>query len=117
MPDHARAAAPSALLADEPQGGTTQTPIVLEGDYLLPEVLAEASGAGRVSGVFLYEQDEGALPRNLFAREPDEGEQAKRARVSCLLGQWLNDECQRLGVPTLQARPWDSLLDRIGAVA
>jgi 2-phosphoglycerate kinase len=89
----------------------TQTPIVLEGDYLLPEIL---SGLGdRVRGVFLYEPDEGQILQNLRSREPDIDATAKRARVSWLFGQWLKDECQRLGVAALTSRPWDSALDRI----
>ena len=44
----------------------TQTPLVLEGDFLLPELLArqeEAKGlkTDRVRGVFLYEKDERQL--------------------------------------------------------
>jgi hypothetical protein len=58
--------------------------------------------------------DEEALLQNFYSREPDEGEQAKRARVSRLLGQWIMDECQVLGLPAIPARPWESLLDRIG---
>src|SRR5262249_8141429 len=60
----------------------TQTPIVLEGDFLLPELLArpeeaKAPNTDRVRGVFLYEPDERQLRRNLSVREPEAGEQAK----------------------------------------
>jgi 2-phosphoglycerate kinase len=96
----------------------TQTPIVLEGDYLLPELLARQEEAkvpntDRVRGVFLYEPDERQLRQNLSVREPAAGEQAKRARVSWLYGQWLKAECERFGVAALPARPWETLLDRI----
>lgn len=95
-----------------------QTPIVLEGDYLLPEIMARQEEAKlpkteRVRGVFLYEPDEMQILQNFSLREPDEGEQAGRARVSWLYGQWLKDECQRLGLVALPSRPWDTLLDRI----
>jgi 2-phosphoglycerate kinase len=97
----------------------TQTPIVLEGDYLLPEIMADAeeekvSTTDRVRGVFLYEPDETVILQNFSMREPEAGEQAKRAHVSWLYGQWLREECQRLGLSALPSRPWDSLLDRIG---
>lgn len=96
----------------------TQTPIVLEGDYLLPEMLAEHAAApstttDRVRGVFLYEPDQTQLLRNFSAREPEVGEQHKRAHVSWLHGQWLRDECQRLGLAAVPSRPWDTVLDRI----
>ena len=96
----------------------TQTPIVLEGDFLLPELLArpeeaKAPNTDRVRGVFLYEPDERQLRRNLSVREPEAGEQAKRARVSWLYGQWLKAESERFGAAALPARPWETLLDRI----
>ncbi len=89
----------------------TRTPIVLEGDYLLPEVLAQTND--RVAGVFLYEPEETQILRNLALREPAGGYQAKRARVSWLFGQWLRDECGRLDLIALPPRPWDTLLHRI----
>jgi 2-phosphoglycerate kinase len=96
----------------------TRTPIVLEGDYLLPEILAPSEPERspqieRVSGVFIFEPDEGQIHRNFAAREPDEGDQAGRARVSWLFGQWLKDSCQRFGLPAIASRPWDSLQERI----
>jgi 2-phosphoglycerate kinase len=88
----------------------TNTPIVLEGDYLLPEVLPRLR---RATAVFLYEPDEAQLVRNFAQREPDSGEQAKRARVSWLFGRWIKDECDRLGLIALPPRPWDTVIDRI----
>ena len=92
----------------------THTPIVLEGDYLLPEILNAVGD--RVRGVFLYEPDESQIFDNLRAREPDIDDPAKRARVSWLHGQWLKDDCQQSGLAALPSRPWDSLVDRIGEV-
>lgn len=96
----------------------TQTPLVLEGDFLLPELLArqeeaKAPTTDRVRGVFLYEPDERQLLQNFAGREPEAGEQTKRAHVSWLYGQWLKAECERLGVAAIPARPWETLLDRI----
>ena len=89
----------------------TNTPIVLEGDYVVPEVLLRTGG--RVATVFLYEPNEAQIVRNFEQREPDSGEQAKRARVSWLFGQWLKEECARYGAIALQPRPWSTLLDRV----
>lgn len=97
----------------------SRTPIVLEGDYLLPELMARGEAnqpnSERARCVFLYEPDETQIVRNFAAREPDEAEQTKRARVSWLFGRWLADECQRFGLAALPARPWDTVLDRIAA--
>lgn len=90
----------------------SRMPIVLEGDYLLPEMIA-AWTIDRARAVFLYEPDESQLLRNFAAREPAEGKQEKRARVSWLYGQWLRDECKRLGLVALPSRPWNTVLDRI----
>jgi len=91
----------------------TSTPIVLEGDYLLPEILARGTG-GRTKAVFLFEPDEAQILKNLSLREPEGTVQPKRARVSWLYGQWLQAECGRYGVSALPARPWSTLVDRIG---
>ncbi len=105
----------------------THMPIVLEGDYLIPEMLlstatipatgqpgaAERTKIERAKGIFLFEPDETQILRNFAAREPDEGDQTGRARVSWLLGQWLQDECQRYDIAALPCRPWDTLPARI----
>lgn len=106
----------SAVVANHAE---TRAPIVLEGDYLLPELLADPGetpwAAERVRAVFLYEPDERRIVRNFLEREPEAGEQASRARVSWLLGMWLRDECERRGLPALPARPWRSLRERVVA--
>jgi 2-phosphoglycerate kinase len=95
----------------------TDMPVVLEGDYLLPETAARESFGGqpnrrRVRPVFLVEQDPRRVVRNYRSREPDDGEQLGRAEVSVLFGAWLIDEAARLGVPVLAARPWSTLNQR-----
>ena len=88
-----------------------RTPVVLEGDYLLPELVP--ADEPRVRAVFLHEPDEARIAANFLQREPDAGPQLKRARVSWLYGRWLRDEAERRGTPALEARPWESLLDRV----
>ena len=94
----------------------SRAPIVLEGDFILPMVatsFAESSTAGLVRALFLYEESEEQLRRNFSQREPEQGIQAGRARVSWLYGQWLKQEAERVGVLALPARPWDDLFERI----
>ena len=93
-------------------------PIVLEGDFILPALAAQTAfgdeaNNGRVKGIFLIEPDEMQLRRNYQLREPEYGEQAKRARSSWLHSQWLMQEATRLGVPAIEARPWADVFERM----
>jgi 2-phosphoglycerate kinase len=88
----------------------TGIPIVLDGDYILPESIAHYSE--RVSAVFVYEDDEDQIVENYILREPDEGRQRKRARVSWLFGRWLREECERLGLSAIPSRPWKTVIER-----
>jgi 2-phosphoglycerate kinase len=95
-----------------------RTATVMEGDYLLPELVPLLSEhdpdlSKRVRCVFLYEPDETQLVRNYSSREPTQEAQTYRAHVSWLYGQWLKAECERLGLPALSPRPWETLLPRI----
>ncbi len=90
------------------------SPVVLEGDFLLPALAVRPAydgvpAAGRVRGLFLYEE-EAQIGRNYLAREgrPQPG----RARASWRYSEWLRREAERLGVPTIAARPWDTVLER-----
>lgn len=96
----------------------TQMPLVLEGDFILPELAAQTcyldeENNGRVRGVFPYEADEAQIIENFLQREPEHGKQTKRAHVSWLYGQWLKQSAEKLGTIALPARPWDSLFERI----
>ncbi|HLG62070.1 MAG TPA: hypothetical protein VKY19_09065 [Ktedonosporobacter sp.] len=91
----------------------SQAPVVLEGDFILPAVATAPSFAGLVRAVFLYEESEEQLRQNFLQREPEEGIQEKRARVSWLYGQWLKQEAERVGAIALSARPRDDLFERI----
>jgi len=94
------------------------TAVVLEGDFLLPALAAQASfsgqaNGGRVRGAFLHEPDERQFAANYLSREPASGPQLKRAHVSWLHGLRLRQEAERYGVPVVPARPWDTVLERL----
>ncbi|MDX2005364.1 MAG: hypothetical protein SFU83_08820 [Meiothermus sp.] len=89
-------------------------PVILEGDFLLPELAAYPSfngetNNGRVRGLFVYE-DETQIASNFLSREGQE--QSKRAHTSYLYSQWLRAECERLGIPAVSSRPSNTLLER-----
>jgi 2-phosphoglycerate kinase len=94
----------------------SQTPIVLEGDFLLPALAVQATyhgiaAEGRVRAVFLYEDDEAQIARNYLVR--DGRAQPERARISLLVSTWLRAEAERLGLPAIPARPWETVLARV----
>jgi hypothetical protein len=87
-----------------------QVPVVLEGDFITPALAARSSfcgqqNDGRVQAVFLYEPDETQVLHSFSQRELGAGVQTKRARVRWLQGQWLERECERLGLSVVTARP------------
>ena len=97
----------------------SRTPIVLEGDFLLPSLaVQEAYGgvpaSGQVRALMLDEEDEEQIGRNFSAREGEP--QPGRARSSWRYSEWLRREAERLGVPTIPARPWDTVFDRACAI-
>jgi 2-phosphoglycerate kinase len=97
----------------------TRMPVVLEGDFIHPELAVrpsygEVEAGGRVRAVFLYEEDEEQIARNYLEREGEE--QPRRARLSWRYSEWLRREAERVGVTTIAARPWDTVLERIIAV-
>ena len=94
----------------------SSTAVVIEGDFLLPSLAVRPAydgvpAAGQVRAVFLYEEDEQQILRNYRLREGTD--QPHRARVSWYHSQWLRREAERLGLPAVPARPWDTVLERV----
>jgi 2-phosphoglycerate kinase len=97
------------------EGGT---PVILEGDFVDPSLVAqerfgEEANGGRVQGVFLLEHDVDRLAAGFQAREPQLGPQRTRAEVSVLWSRWLAERCAALGVPAIEARPWANVVERL----
>lgn len=97
----------AAVIADHVEFAA---PVVFEGDYLLPELAAEAGAA--VRAVVLDERDEDQIAVNYLRREPG-GQQRDRARVSALVSAELARRASHCGVPVVPARPWSGALDRV----
>jgi 2-phosphoglycerate kinase len=101
-----------AVIADHLE---TRTPVVYEGDFLLPEMATMATygdepNDGRVRALFVSETDEAQLAANFLAR--DAGAEPERARVSWRFDAFLRSECDHHGVPIVDARPWATVVDR-----
>lgn len=91
------------------------SPVVLEGDFLHPALAVQATydgapAAGQVRAVFVLEADEAQIGHNFAAREGVV--QPERARASWRYGEWLRAEADRLGLPTVEARPWETAPQR-----
>jgi 2-phosphoglycerate kinase len=85
-------------------------PVVFEGDYLLPDLAAEFGDA--VRAVVVTETEERILA-NYRSREPGNGEQTVRARVSALVGARLVQRAEQAGAAVVSAWPWVDALDRV----
>jgi 2-phosphoglycerate kinase len=90
----------------------TELPVVIEGDYLLPSLVATEAARHRVRGVFVHEPDAEQIVANYRTREPDAGDQHMRARVSVRYGDWLSTHAAAVGVPVVIARPWTTVVER-----
>jgi 2-phosphoglycerate kinase len=93
------------ILSNRIESGTST---VLEGDFISPEVAAKASTLGVTSLFLLASEDE--IRANFSARDGDD--QPGRARVSATRGLRLADKCTELRLPTVNARPFETLLLR-----
>jgi 2-phosphoglycerate kinase len=85
-------------------------PVVLEGDYLTPDLVAGLDGA---RAVVISEPDGDRIVANLLAREPHAGEQRFRALVSVGYEACLVASAQLAGVPVVRARPFHDALTRV----
>jgi hypothetical protein len=104
------------VIANHVAGGPA---IVLEGDFILPSLAVQPVHGGiparrLVRGLIIYEEDKQQIARNYLAREG--GRQPERARASWRYSEWLRAEAERLGVPTLAARPWETVFERAVAL-
>lgn len=98
-----------AVIADHIE---SDAPMVLEGDYLLPGMVA---GFGPdVRAVVVHEPDAGQLAANFAIRMPGE-DHTLRAAVSAELDRRLVEDANRVGVPVVPGRPWHDVVDRVDA--
>jgi 2-phosphoglycerate kinase len=96
-----------AVIADHVEFGA---PVVLEGDYLLPDLAA--GFGGEVRCVVLQEEGE-QIVANYLDREPGTEPQTFRAEVSVAIGHELAARASAAAVPVLPLRPWADVVDRV----
>jgi len=87
-------------------------PMILEGDFILPELAASFTNNNpRVKAIFMHEPSREQILQNYLTREASL--QAFRADVSHAYGNWLLEECSKLDIPIVESRPWDTLIERV----
>lgn len=102
----------------------TQTPVIIEGDGILPSLATRrpmanmSPDAGQLRAVFLVEEEEAALHTSALKRKRGfedhlEEQQNKIIRANWLYGQWLKEEANQLSLPVLHSRPYETLVERI----
>ena len=84
-------------------------PVIIEGDFIHPE-LASAFNDSEVKVIYVQE-DKGQIVQNFLLREGG-CSQNYRADISAEYGKWIFDSCVKLGIAQIEARPWDTVVDR-----
>jgi 2-phosphoglycerate kinase len=85
-------------------------PMILEGDFILPELSASFKNE-RVKSIFISEPSKEQILQNFLARE---GEiQQHRADVSYSYGNWLSESCSKHNIPVIESRPWSNFMERV----
>ena len=91
--------------------------LLLQGAWITPELAArrcEASADTRA--VFIHEPEESQILASMVLRQrrdhPSE-RQIRLAAMSWLYGNWLSDGAEGRGLPVVEARPRETLVDRI----
>ena len=96
-------------------------PAILEGDAILPILFDRPSvrrnaEASWLRALFLYEPEEQVIHENMQARGRTLAD-AAHAHKNWQYSEWLRQEAEQHGLPTLPARPWQTLEERIIAAA
>jgi len=85
-------------------------PMVIEGDFVLPELAATFNNP-RIKTIFVHEPLREQILQNYLSREGTS--QAHRAGISHAWGNWLKENCELNNVPVIESRPWDNLMERV----
>jgi len=85
-------------------------PMILEGDFIHPELISSFSNP-RIKTIFVHEPSREQILQNYHIREGKH--QPHRADISHAYGNWLAEDCARRGIAVIEPRPWDSVVDRV----
>ena len=85
-------------------------PVIIEGDFIHPETAVSFNNPA-IKALFVHEPHKEQLLKNYNDREGG-ALQHYRADVSIAYGKWQAEICQRLGIDVIEARPWDTAVNR-----
>lgn len=88
-----------------------QVPIIIEGDFISPE-LAASFDHSQIKSIFVQETDQQRIIQNYYSREGG-ALQEYRAEISVAYNGWLKAACTQNNVQLFNARPWDTALSRV----
>lgn len=100
----------SALKAVVEQHLEDNLPVIIEGDFIHPE-FAASFDPSLVKVMFLQEPEKEQLLANYSEREGG-SLQDYRASIGIEYGKWQAEQCKRLKIQMIKARPWDTAVDR-----
>ena len=89
---------------------------VFQGAWITPELAARRCASGNTVAVFIDEPDEQEILNSMLQRSGRTEPLPRQLSISamaCLYGNWLRQEAQRHGVALVNARPRETLVDRI----
>lgn len=89
---------------------TENIPMILEGDFILPELCASFDNP-KIKSIFIHEPSLGQILQNYQTREGES--QQFRGQVSHAHGNWLAKSCAEHNIPVIQSRPWNTSIKRI----
>lgn len=93
---------------------------VIEGVWMTPAFATESAKDRRVRAVFVVESELQHVQEAMLSRSqrpyPTPRERAL-ARLSSAYSGWVREECRTLGVPTVEARPRATLIERVRSAA
>jgi 2-phosphoglycerate kinase len=87
-----------------------KVPIIIEGDFVYPELTLSFNNP-QVKTLYLIESDKEQILKNYFNREGGEL-QTYRAEISIAHENWIKTECIKNGIKYIESRPWKTLLKR-----
>ncbi|HCC38020.1 MAG TPA: hypothetical protein DEQ14_10635 [Treponema sp.] len=85
-------------------------PVIIEGDFVCPELTLSFNDP-KIKFMYVHESDKNQLLQNFLKREGGDL-QHYRADISIAYGNRLRETCKNLGIHFIEARPWNTLLDR-----
>jgi len=89
----------------------SDVPVIIEGDFIHPEFAVSFENP-KVKSLYIYEPDKKQILQNFLVREGGEL-QNFRAEISIEYGNWLVDNCKKVGIKVFESKPWDTVVDRI----